>query len=78
MARGKKLPPSPEEKVAQRMGKELADFTLDLEAIGRYLAISLPFVIFSRVMEVLESAQYNKEEKQYDTQWREYPDNDRH
>ena len=62
MGRGKSLPASKEEKVANKIGKEVSDFTLDLEAVGYYLAKGLPYTIFSRTMVVLESADYQKEE----------------
>lgn len=50
-----------EEKVAARIGKELSDFTLDLDSVGFYLARSQPYLIFRRAMEVLESAEYQKD-----------------
>ena len=62
MARGKNVPASKEEKVANKIGKEVSDFTLDLEAVGFYLAKGLPYTIFSRTMVVLESADYQKTE----------------
>ena len=65
MRRGLKLPPSNEEKVAKRIGTILSDFSLDLEAVGKYLALSNPYVVYSRAVEVLESAQYNKEVAEY-------------
>lgn len=60
-----KLPISKEEKVAARIGKELSDFTLDLESVGAYLARAQPYLIFRRAMEVLEAAEYNKEVAEY-------------
>lgn len=65
MRRGLKLPTSNEEKVAKRIGTILSDFSLDLEAVGKYLALSNPYVVYSRAVEVLESAQYNKEVAEY-------------
>jgi hypothetical protein len=62
MARGRNLPASTEEKVAKKISKELSDFTLDLEAIGWYLAKALPYVMFSRALTILESAQHHKEQ----------------
>lgn len=56
-----KLAASKEEKVAARIGRELSDFTLDLDSVGYYLARSQPYLIFRRAMEVLESAEYQKE-----------------
>lgn len=62
MRRGRRVAISEEEKVAKRIGKEVSDFTLDLEAVGRYLAKALPFTIYVRAMTILESAQYHKQE----------------
>ena len=56
---------SKEEKVALTIGKLLADFTLDLEAIGKYLATANPHLIYARALEVLESAEYNKTVAEY-------------
>lgn len=49
-----------EEKVAERMTVLLSDFNLDLERVGYYIARNTPYVIFSRAIEVLESAQFQK------------------
>jgi hypothetical protein len=57
---------SKEEKVAGRITTLLSDFTLDLEAIGFYLAKGSPHIIYSRANEVLEAMQYNKEVEQLD------------
>ena len=43
---------SKEQKVALTIGKLLSDFTLDLEAIGKYLATSNPHVIYARALQV--------------------------
>ena len=56
---------SKEEKVALSIGKLLADFTLDLEAIGKYLATSKPHLIYARALEVLEATEYNKTVSEY-------------
>ena len=60
-----------EEKIAHKIGKELSDFTVDLDAIGFYLAHAQPYTILRRAIEVLESAEYNRErierENQHDT-----------
>lgn len=56
---------SKEEKVAIAIGKLLSDFTLDLEAIGKYLGTAQPYILYSRAVEVLESAQYNSEVAEY-------------
>ena len=39
--RGLKLGTSKEEKVAVTIGRLLSDFSLDLEAVGKYLATAL-------------------------------------
>jgi len=57
---------SKEEKVADKITTLLSDFTLDLEAIGFYLAKGSPYIIYTRANEVLEAMQYNKEVEQLD------------
>jgi hypothetical protein len=47
-----------EEKVAEKIGTLLSDFTLDLEKVGVYMSRSLPYLIFRRGLEVLESAEF--------------------
>lgn len=63
--RGLKLPPSKEEKTAIAIGRLLSDFSLDLEAIGKYLATTQPYVVYARAIEVLEATEYNKEVAEY-------------
>jgi hypothetical protein len=65
MRRSIKLGMSKEEKIALNIGRLLSDFTLDLEAIGKYLAVSNPHLIYARALEVLESAEYNKTVAEY-------------
>jgi hypothetical protein len=60
-----RLPKSKEEKVAEQMTKLLSDYSLDLEAIGLYLATASPYLIYSRGIEVLEAMKYNKEVVEY-------------
>lgn len=72
MRRAIRLPASKEEKVAVRIGTLLSDFSLDLERVGKHLALSNPHVIYSRAMEVLESAEYNKETAEYDERLQYY------
>ena len=60
-----RIGPSKEEKVAVAISKLLSDFSLDLEAIGYYLAKAIPYTIFRRAVEVLESAEYNKTTAEY-------------
>jgi hypothetical protein len=63
--RGLKLGISREEKVALSIGKLLSDFSLDLEAVGKYMAVSNPYVIYVRALEVLEATEYNKTVQEY-------------
>jgi hypothetical protein len=60
-----KLPKSKEERVAEQMTRLLSDYSLDLEAIGMYLATASPYLIYSRAIEVLEACHYNKEVVEY-------------
>ena len=72
MRRAVRLPVSKEEKVAMKIGTLLCDFSLDLERVGKHLAISNPYVAYSRAIEVLESAQYNKEVVEYNEMHKYY------
>ena len=63
--RGLKIGISKEEKVAVSIGKLLSDFSLDLEAVGKYLATTQPYVIYTRVLEILDATEYNKEVSEY-------------
>ena len=65
MMRGLKLGISKEEKVAMAIGKQLSDYSLDLEAVGKYLAVAQPYLIYRRALEVLEAAEYNKQVVEY-------------
>lgn len=60
-----KIGPSREERVAMQIGKLLSDFSLDLEAVGKHLAISNPYVVYARAVEVLEATEYNKSVAEY-------------
>jgi hypothetical protein len=72
MRRAHRLPISQEEKVAKRIGTILSDFHLDLEQVGKYISVALPHTIYRRAVEVLESAQYNKELAEYDERYKYY------
>jgi hypothetical protein len=63
--RGLRIGISKEEKVALSIGRLLSDFSLDLEAVGKYMAISNPHVIYVRALEVLEATEYNKTVQEY-------------
>jgi hypothetical protein len=65
MRRAHRLATSREEKTAIAIGKLLSDFHLDLEAVGKYISVALPYTIYARAVEVLESAQYNQEVAEY-------------
>ena len=69
-----RLAMSKEEKVALSISRLLSDFSLDLEAVGYYLAKAIPYTIFRRAEEVLESAQYNNEVVEYNTRGKHYND----
>ena len=56
---------SKEEKVARSIGHLLSDYSLDLEAVGMYLATAQPYVIYARAVEVLEATEYNKSVAEY-------------
>lgn len=47
-----------EERVAEKIGVLLSDFHLDLEKVGVYMSRNLPYLVFRRALEVLESAEY--------------------
>jgi hypothetical protein len=49
-----------EEKIAERITTLMSDFTIDLEKVGYYLARTMPYVIFCRTLEVLDSAKFQK------------------
>jgi hypothetical protein len=56
---------SKEEKIAVTIGKLISDYSLDLEAIGKYLAISNNYVVYTRILEILEATEYNKQVAEY-------------
>lgn len=63
---------SNEEKVAKSIGRLLSDYSLDLEQVGKYLVVANPHLIYSRAVEVLEAAQYNKEVAEYNEMHKYY------
>lgn len=56
---------SREEKVALQIGRLLSDYTLDLEAVGKHLALSNSYVVYARTLEVLEATEYNRDVAEY-------------
>jgi hypothetical protein len=63
--RGLRIGISKEERVATSIGRLLSDFSLDLEAVGKYLATTQPYVVYTRVLEILEATEYNKQVAEY-------------
>jgi hypothetical protein len=61
-----KLAKSKEEKLANKIVVLLSDLSLDLEAVGLYLARTAPHIIYRRGLEVLEAMEYNKEVQELD------------
>jgi len=55
---------SNEEKVALKMGNLLSDFRLDLEGVGFYLNRVNPFTIYRRIVEAVDSAEYQAEHQE--------------
>ncbi len=53
---------SVEEKLADRIGKLINDLTIDLEQLGMYFARTNN-VTYRRLIEIAESAKYEKENK---------------
>jgi hypothetical protein len=66
--------PTKEEKAAQKISSIMSDFSLDLEAVGYYMATSVPYITYTRALEILESARYNKEVAEYYRQGGYYDD----
>ncbi len=46
------------------MGNLLSDFRLDLEAVGFYLNRVNPFTVYRRIVEVVDSAEYQAEHQE--------------
>jgi hypothetical protein len=61
MARSRRLPKSLEEKVAIKLSDIVNDYNLDLEEVGRYLARVAPKVSYNRIIEIVEVAEFEKE-----------------
>ena len=61
-----KLAKSKEERLANKIVVLLSDLSLDLEAVGLYLARIAPNIIYRRGLEVLEAMEYNKEVQELD------------
>lgn len=61
MTRGKRLPISKEEKVAIKLSDIVNDYNLDLEIVGRYFARTAPRISYNRIIEIVETAELEKE-----------------
>jgi hypothetical protein len=61
MARGRNLPKTKEEKVAQKLSEIVNDYTLDLEEVGRYFYRVSPKVSYNRIVEIVEVAEFERE-----------------
>ncbi len=72
MRRGLRVPISKEERAAIAIGKVLSDYSLDLEAVGKYMATAQPYLVYSRAVEMLEATQYNKEVAEYNQMHKMY------
>lgn len=54
-----------EEKVANKIGNEIADLRVDLELVGQYMAQSQPYVVYNRLQVIAEAAKETKEGTNY-------------
>jgi hypothetical protein len=52
---------SPAERIAVSMCKLLADFHIDLNAIGYYIYRTMPPLMYNRFQEIAESAEHEKQ-----------------
>lgn len=55
---------TPEERVAQKLSAIVSDLRLDIEQVGVYLARTSPYVSYNRLIEIAESAQFEKEQNE--------------
>ena len=60
---------SREEKVAEKIAQLLDSLTLDLDQVGKYIARFLPTTIYNRLMIIAESAEWEKEEQDEQTDY---------
>jgi hypothetical protein len=61
MARSIRIPITKEEKIALKLSEIVNDYTLDLEEIGRYFYRVAPKVSYNRIVEIVEVAEFEKE-----------------
>lgn len=50
-----------EEKAAKKLTQAIQDLNLDIERVGFYVANAMPHLHYARLVEVVESAQYQKQ-----------------
>lgn len=68
----KAQPVTKEEKAVAKITTIMSDFSLDLEAVGKYMATATPHIIYRRALEVLEAMEYNKQVVEYNHKRGEY------
>jgi hypothetical protein len=56
---------TPEEKIAKRLSDIVSDVRIDLDLVGVYLARTSPSVPYNRLVEIVESAQHEKESSDF-------------
>ena len=61
-----------EEKAAIKIAGIINDFTLDLNAVGRYLCVAVPHISYMRALDILEAMQYNREVAEYNERGQYY------
>jgi hypothetical protein len=54
---------SDNQKVAERMSLLVNDVTLDLDQVGSYIARTASNVTYRRLLEIVDAARFEKEEK---------------
>jgi hypothetical protein len=50
-----------EEKVSKKITEIIQDLHLDLEMVGFYISQTMPYLHYNRLLEIVESAKYQKE-----------------
>jgi hypothetical protein len=60
---------SREEKVAEKIAQLLDSLTLDLDQVGKYIARFLQTTIYNRLMIIAEAAEWEKKDKDEQTDY---------
>jgi hypothetical protein len=63
-----------EEKAVAKISTIMSDFSLDLEAVGMYMATSAPHIVYRRALEVLEAMEHNMQVAKYNERHGSYED----